>query len=173
MRIPGTKKYLEAIWWDRANVYRSTLVDTEEGPIQNFALVAEGVPCRISFDKRYEKPGESTYSWSRRIGNDFDATQQRAVMFCSREADITAGDKLVVTRKTSNGISTDTFTGLVIDVGRPMKYEQHAEFWLRMLGNQDNTPEAQTRNNTPVPSLPETPTSFDPFGFNPVMDNGT
>jgi len=173
MRIPSTKKYLAAIWWDRADVYRSALIDTDEGPAQDFALITEKVPCRISFDKRYEKPGESTYSWSRRIGNDFDAVQQRAVMFCSREADITAGDKLVVTRYTSGGVATDTFTGLVIDIGRPMKYEQHSEFWLRMLGNPDNTPEGQTLNSTPTPSLPPKQTSFDPFGFNPVLNDGS
>lgn len=80
---------IESTYFDRAAVYRRTSVKDEisKQTKQTDRLIIDALPCALSRDK----------SGALALGGGYGQTSGSYTLFCSPDAGICAGDKLVVT----------------------------------------------------------------------------
>lgn len=120
--------YLDLLHNDRMDIYSTVESEDEDGAFSNVHPAQpqqKDVPCRISFSSKDTADMESPY----------EKVKLNPTIFCGRDVNVSAGDKVVVRRCHSDGTVYATYEGVLALTGKPNTWETHKEFELTMEGD--------------------------------------
>lgn len=126
-----TSKFLEMLYTDEMDILSTEEVEAQDGTINNAypeLPQQRNVPCRISLKTKDTPSPVNEEIQNARI-------ESNPVIFCSKDVQVKARDRITIRRKDSEGNVFETYTGLLAETGRPSKWASHQEISIVIAGD--------------------------------------